>query len=171
MKTSKLFVLLMLLSLSSIAQREVYSGMLGYGGVIYGANTYSSSHYGLSIRFAIEGLYFDISSNMADGYRNWINYSTTYWPMLPLNKYSQVNIWVANMGYMIPLNRAYLTPIIGYGRAQQFFEDPGYDTHYGIPIELLNLGLILDLRIGNHISLYGGISTIEIGKFGMAFNF
>ena len=172
MKTLKLFVLLMILSLSSVAQREVYSGMLGYGGVFYNVNTYASSQYGLSIRFAIEGLYFDVSSNMADGYTNWMQYSSTYWPMPPLNQNSQVNVWVANMGYMIPFGWMYLTPTIGYGRAQQFFEDPiGYDTHYGKPLELLNFGLMLDLKLGNHLSLYGGLSTVEIGKFGMAFHF
>ena len=158
----------MILSLSSFAQEKA---MFGYGGSVYTFQTYKSSNIGLSIRFALDRVYFDVSSNLAGGVLNWVNLQHNYYP-LTLDQNSTVNVWAANFGYMIPIGPFSVTPTIGYAQAQQYQLFPvGYDYMYGFPVGTIQFGVMLDVPIGKTVSIYAGVGTSEYFKFGMAINF
>ena len=171
MKSLKLLIIMIAISLSSFAQSEP-SAMFGYGGAIYKFNTAASSNVGLSLRFALNRVYFDVSSNLAGGVLNWVHYSQANQYPLVLTKTSTVNVWSGNMGYMIPIGPFSITPTIGYAQAQQFQVQPvGYDYMYGIPMHTIAFGIMLDVPIAKMVSMYAGASTAEYFKFGMAINF
>ena len=156
MKTIKLFVVLILVSLNCYSgpldrnSIQLYVGTTSFSGVMD-----KSSEMGIDCALSVSRLYFDFSTNK-------------------MNKNSTIGLSAANFGFIFPLNfMASIVPVIGLGfsdgnHAGSYHSD---FLHVNDNTYYYNVGLICKMKLGKKIGLYTGIGTFESFRMGISIAF
>jgi len=156
MKTIKLFVVLILVSLNCYSgpfdrsSIQLHVGTTSFSGVME-----KSSEMGINCALSVNRLYFDFSTNV-------------------INNNRTISINVANFGFKFPLNfMVSIVPVLGLG-----FSDGNHAGSYHCDILYLNdktyyynVGLMGQMKLGKNIGLYTGIGTFESFRMGITIAF
>jgi hypothetical protein len=146
---------------------------LSYGqfDVSIGGSMYNSdvSMVGINFGMSYDHFYFDLSSNMAVGKGEELDFSSSY-------SYSTDKAWIGlmNIGYNIYINNKwFITPIIGYGQSKYIYQDPiGWDTYYyGDANHHFNIGISTKFFIDDNIGLMIGGGSFERFKAALCYRF
>jgi hypothetical protein len=156
---------MLVFTLTSFGQTDLSLGVTGFS-----LDTKLSSKVGLNIGVSINHFYCDLSSNMASGKGEELDFSSssTY-------NANKMSVGVINVGYnifILPSKIWSITPMIGYGYAREIYEDPiGWDTYfYGDTKSYINFAVITKVYV-NNIGIFAGTGVIERFKFGLSYKF
>jgi len=158
-------VVMLVFTLTSFSQSDLSLGVTGFS-----LDTKLSSKVGINLGVSINHFYCDLSSNMASGKGEELDFSSssTY-------NANKLSVGVINVGYnfyILPSHMWSVTPMIGYGYAREIYEDPiGWDTYfYGNTNSYINFAIITKVYI-DKVGIFVGTGVIEKFKFGLSYKF